>query len=203
MLQGKCRYCKKPISWQYPLIEISTALIFLQISNQFSNLPITQVIFLLAISSFLIVLFVYDLKHYILPDKILLPAIGIVALYNFGFWISDSFGIPTPPTSALLSALGAAGFFLFIFLVSRGSAMGFGDVKLAFLMGLFLGWPNILVALFTAFLSGAIVGIILILLKKKGMKSEVPFGPFLISGTFFALFWGADMVQWYKTVSGW
>ena len=75
--------------------------------------------------------------------------------------------------------------------------MGFGDVKLALFMGLFLGWPNIAVALFVAFFAGAVTGIALILFKKKGMKSEVPFGPFLIAGTFVALFWGKLIVDWY------
>ena len=75
--------------------------------------------------------------------------------------------------------------------------MGMGDVKLAAFMGLFLGWPNILVALFLAFLAGAAIGLALIILKKKGLKSEIPFGPFLIGGTFGALFWGEEIVHWY------
>ena len=75
--------------------------------------------------------------------------------------------------------------------------MGFGDVKLALFMGLFLGWPNILVALFSAFLAGAVLGVALVLIKKKGMKSEVPFGPFLIGGTALAFLWGDALVDWY------
>ena len=75
--------------------------------------------------------------------------------------------------------------------------MGFGDVKLAFLMGLFLGWPNILVALFLAFFIGAIIGIGLIATGKKTLKSEVPFGPFLVAGTFISLFWGQNIINWY------
>ena len=88
-------------------------------------------------------------------------------------------------------------FFLAIFLVSRGTWMGFGDVKLALFMGLFLGWPNVLVALFVAFTLGAAVGVALILLKKKGLRSQVPFGPFLIGGTFAALFFGEAIAHWY------
>ena len=75
--------------------------------------------------------------------------------------------------------------------------MGIGDIKLAFLMGLLLGFPNILVALFFSFLIGAIIGIGLILAKRKTMKSEVPFGPFLVIGTFIALFWGQQIINWY------
>ena len=75
--------------------------------------------------------------------------------------------------------------------------MGFGDVKLAFLIGLFLGFPKILVALFLAFFIGALIGIGLILTKKKTLKSEVPFGPFLVAGTFLALFFGEKLIFWY------
>ena len=75
--------------------------------------------------------------------------------------------------------------------------MGIGDIKLAFLMGLFLGWPNILVALFLAFLIGAAVGLILIALSKKTFKSEVPFAPFLVTGTLLAMFFGQKILDWY------
>ncbi len=75
--------------------------------------------------------------------------------------------------------------------------MGLGDVKLAFFMGLFLGFPKILVALFFAFLIGAIIGVGLILARRKTLKSEVPFGPFLVIGTFIALFAGEEIIQWY------
>jgi len=84
-----------------------------------------------------------------------------------------------------------------IFLLTKGKAMGFGDVKFSFFMGLFLGWPMIVVALFLAFFSGAIIGLILIALKKKGLKSEVPFGPFLIFGIFTAMIWGRELVNYY------
>ena len=75
--------------------------------------------------------------------------------------------------------------------------MGFGDVKLAVLMGLLLGMPNILAALFLAFFFGAIIGVILMVFKKKSLKNEIPFGPFLITGTFLALFWGSQLINWY------
>ena len=75
--------------------------------------------------------------------------------------------------------------------------MGFGDVKLAVLMGLLLGFPSILAALFLAFFFGAIISLILIAFYRKKIKSEVPFGPFLITGTFIALFYGSQIVQWY------
>ncbi len=214
-LKGKCRYCQNKISWQYPLVEISTAVIFLLIFNfQFStpNLQFISILpqfittlYLLTISCFLIVIFVYDLKHYIIPDKIVYPAIATAFLYHLfrilsfefvsdlGFRISDFRTLINPLAAAVL----ASGFFLSIVLLSRGKWMGVGDIKLAFLMGIFLGFPNILVALFLAFFIGAIMGIGLIIFGKKSPKEEVPFGPLLVTGTFMALLWGQRIVEWY------
>jgi len=206
LLGGKCRYCEGKISWQYPIVELSTAaiftLVFWHLGFEFYlafgiwTLTFLQMLYLWTIAALLIVLFVYDLKHYILPDKILFPAIASVFVYNFGFWIFDLFRI-SDFGFRILSALAAAAFFFAIFALSRGRAMGFGDVKLALFMGLFLGWPNVAVAMFAAFLAGAAIGLVLIAAKKKGMKSEIPFGPFLIAGTFAALFWGKLLVDWY------
>lgn len=195
-LKGKCRYCSKKISWQYPTIEILTGILFLFISWFCVTPGVTQIVganlcFLFFVSCALIIIFVYDLKHYIIPDKVLFPVIGIVFLYQLIF--SFRFLNFNP----LWSGFGACAFFLFFFLVSGGRWMGFGDVKLAFFMGLFLGYPNILVALFLAFFLGAIIGVGLIFLRNKNLKSEVPFGPFLITGTFIALFYGQEIVNWY------
>jgi prepilin signal peptidase PulO-like enzyme (type II secretory pathway) len=142
----------------------------------------------------LIIIFVYDLKHYIIPDKVIYPAIIIALIFNLQFLISNQFSIFN---YSILSAILASAFFLAIVLVSRGKWMGVGDIKLAFFIGLFLGWPNILVALFLAFFIGAIIGVGLIASQRKTLKSEVPFGPFLVAGTFIALFWGQSIINWY------
>ena len=192
ILKGKCRYCHKKISLQYPLVELSAAILFVLIFNAAAfNL---RTIYYLIICCFLIVIFVYDLKHYLIPDKIIYPAIALALIFNFQFLISKQLLIFK---YAILSAVLASAFFLSIFLISRGKWLGFGDVKLAFLMGLFLGFPKILVALFFAYFIGAIIGIGLVLTKKKKLKSEVPFGPFLVAGTFVALFWGQVLIDWY------
>jgi len=212
ILKGKCRYCQKPISWQYPLVELATGIIFLLIvwNLEFGiclEFGIWNLLFYLLISCFLIIIFVYDLKHYIIPDAVIYPAIAIAFLYQlfrmlnfvnwnlFGIWNVES-GILRPISSAFLASL----FFLAIVFLSQGKWMGLGDVKLAFLMGLFLGFPNILVALFLAFFIGAIIGIGLIISGKRTLKSEVPFGPFLITGTFIALFWGNQITNWYLSL---
>jgi len=210
-LKGKCRYCGQKISWQYPAVEILTGSVFLLIFqfslpagrqeflifNQVSNFYfLINLAYLLIISSLLIIIFIFDLKWYLIPDKVLFWAIGVVAifhLYNFSFGLYPEGQI----FNFLLSAFGACAFFLAVFLLTKGRAMGFGDVKLAFFMGLFLGWPKIMVALFLAFLIGAIIGLILIALKKKGLRSEIPFGPFLITGLFIALAWGDKFFNFY------
>jgi prepilin signal peptidase PulO-like enzyme (type II secretory pathway) len=186
MLKGKCRYCQKPISIQYPLIELTTAILFVLVFNS-QNLLNTG--YLLLTTSFLIIIFVYDLKHYIIPDKVIFPAILTSFLFLF---TTNSLLLNT-----VLSAFGASFFFLLIYLISQGQWMGFGDVKLSFLMGLHLGFPNILVALFSAFFTGAIIGLILIAQNKKTLKSIVPFGPFLVFGTFLAMFYGELIINWY------
>ena len=186
-LKGKCRHCKEKISWQYPLVEISAGVIFLLIFNYQSS--IINLIFLFYIASSLIIIFTYDLRYYIIPDKVVIPAIITTLIYH----LTDQ--------PLLFNFLGAAamasGFFFLIFVVSRGQWMGFGDVKLAFLMGLLLGISNVLLALFSAFFFGAVAGLLLMVLRNKSLKSEIPFAPFLIAGTFVALLWGQQIVQWY------
>jgi len=208
ILKGKCRYCGKKISWQYPLVEIATGILFLLpllSSPSFGGGGIRwgwEYLFYSLIASFLIIIFVYDLKHYIIPDKIIYPAIAITFLYQFfGHWdLGFHWSLVIGIWDFIWAAVLASGFFLAIVLISHGRAMGMGDVKLAFLMGLLLGWPNILVALFSAFFIGAIIGIGLIVAGKKTLKSEVPFGPFLVVGTFIAMFWAERIMNWYLSL---
>ena len=223
-LGGKCRKCKEKISWQYPLVEIATGLLFILIFwslgfgawDFIGNLSFVishwvVIGCLLYIVCSLLVIFVYDLRHYIIPDVVLFPAIGVALVYRlFGvlsfenlnlFRISDfGFRIWQLFWPYLLSALGASAFFLAIILITRGKGMGLGDAKLSFLIGLMLGWPNILAALFLAFFIGAIVGVGLILWGKKTMKSQIPFGPFLISGTVILLFFGQFFWEWQERI---
>ena len=196
ILRGRCRYCKKPISWQYPLVEIATAILFILVAYySFPNLLAT--IYLLLATSLLIIIFVFDLKYYIIPDGAVWAAIAVSGIWYLVSGIFLEFYTKYQILNTIYSAIGAALFFLLIFLISRGKWMGFGDVKLAFFMGLFLGFPNILAALFLAFLIGAIIGVCLIIIGRKKFSSEVPFGPFLIMGTFLALFFGEKLISWY------
>ncbi|MCX6760602.1 MAG: prepilin peptidase [Candidatus Nealsonbacteria bacterium] len=219
ILKRKCRYCEKLISWQYPLVEISTGIIFVLIfasqlplmgsSGLFSNKIIFEeflvfssqnwlnLFYLIIISCFLIVVFVYDLKYLLIPDLIIYLAIGTTFLYRFlDIWKFNQLNFQML-INPLLSAFFASLFFLTLVLISKGKWMGIGDIYLAFLMGLILGWPNILLALMLAFFIGAIIGVGLIAGKKKNLKSEIPFGPFLVLGTFLAIFFGQNIIFWY------
>lgn len=191
-LKGKCRYCCWKISWQYPLVETAVGAIFLLVfvlSGGFDQ-GLLKLIYFWAISSLLVVIFVYDLRHYIIPDSAVFPAIAIAGIFTCQFLISGQFEIFG---RYLLSAAGAALFFFIVEAVSAGQWMGSGDVKLAFLIGLFLGWPSILIGLLSAFYAGAATGLGLIIFKKKKLKSRIPFGPFLVGGTFVALFFGEQL----------
>ena len=207
-LRGRCRHCRKNISWQYPLVELAAGILFFLVFRfQFPSFGeylyfnfqsiFSSFYFWLSVC-FLLIIFVYDLRHFIIPDEVLYPAIGITVFYRLivFFQLGDFYFLLNP----LLSAIAAAMFFFLLYFFSRGKWIGFGDVKLGFFMGLFLGFPNILVALFLAYLIGAIIGVALITFKRKGLKSEIPFGPFLVGGTFIALFCGQNIIYWYFSI---
>lgn len=190
ILRGKCRYCRRKISWQYPLVELATAVIFSLLAFFLGGNGALDLIFIFYIASVLIVIFVYDLKHSLIPDKILLPAI----LISFFYRLILDFGMIW---NYLFAAAISAGFFFVIFLVSNGRWMGFGDVKLALFLGFVLGAPEIFLALFLAFLFGAIIGLILMAFKRKSIRSEIAFGPFLVIGAFLAILFSNQIIQWY------
>ncbi|MCR4322636.1 MAG: prepilin peptidase [Candidatus Azambacteria bacterium] len=193
--RARCRACGGRIAWQYPLVELATAFLFVFIYNFLpSYYHGWEMAYLFAVWSALLIIFLFDLKHYIIPNKVLYPLIAVVAAHMFfggGFM-----AIPY----ALISALSAAGFFLALYLVSRGTWIGFGDVKFGIFMGLFLGFPLIVVAFFFSYLIGAIIGSALLVLHSKKLQSQIPFGPFLVVGTFIAYFYGSNIIQWYLNI---
>ena len=212
-LKGKCRYCNNKISWQYPIVELSTGILFIMALNfQFSisnfqsifNFQfLIAVLYLLFIISSLIIIFVYDLKHYIIPDRVIYPAILVSGIWYLVSGNYTKYDIPNTIyqiPDVMFAAIVASAFFLSIVIITKGKGMGGGDIKLAFLMGLILGWPVIVFSVFLAFISGSVVGIYLMLTGKKKMKSMIPFGPFLIFGTFVGLFWGREIVEWYMEI---
>jgi leader peptidase (prepilin peptidase)/N-methyltransferase len=197
-LKGRCRYCKAPISWQYPLVELATGLLFVFSYLVFSP-DYLATIFWWIIFSLFIVIFVFDYKYCLIPDEATYSAIVLSSLWIAFSYFSGAVS-EMQVLSSFLAALGSALFFFLLWFFSKGRAMGFGDVKLAFLLGLLMGFPKAIVGIFLSFLLGAIIGLILIGMRKKGMKSEIPFGPFLIAGTLIAVFYGEQIINWYLSL---
>ena len=185
LLRGRCRRCREPISWRYPLVEALMAALAVAVVVAFpdwlSRLAALALVFLLVVITFI------DLDHQLIPDRISLPGIAV------GLVFAALLGRAVP---SLLSALGAGALIATIVIVSRGG-MGGGDVKLAALMGAFLGWPGIAVALFSGFMVGGLIGMTLLALRLRGRKDPIPFGPALAAGALVGLFWGEAIARWY------
>ncbi len=182
-LKGKCRTCHSKLSFWYPISEILMGIIFaiiFLILKDVSILLLTLYIFLIAS---LFVIFITDLRYGIIPVQFIFSAF----LSGIGILILNQSSI----LPHIISSIGAGGFFLTIFLLTRGKGMGFGDVLYSFLMGFILGFPGIIIGLYIAFLTGALLSFILVLLKKKKLHGDtIPFGPFLVLGTILVMLWG-------------
>ena len=196
--RGKCRTCKSKISWQYPLVEICTALIFLAVF-MFDGLSVSLV-FDLVIFSTLIVMTVYDIRHKIIPDGLvaIFAIVGLLKMLAQIFFVSGHFvGVPIsvlPWWDLLAGAIFFVPFYL-LWLVSKGKWIGLGDGKLAIGIGTFLGFGLGLSAIMIGFWSGAIFGLIGLFFarNKLTMKSELPFAPFLILGVLIVFFTGFNV----------
>lgn len=195
-LLGRCSGCKSKISSQYPLVEFATGLIFAGLFIKFQDIFLINTItfaivysYYVAISALLIIISVYDLKHKIIPD-VLAFALGVLGFVGLFFFNTDGYVVFYPHIPSLLdfaSGLFVAAPFALFWLVSSGRWIGLGDAKLAVGLGWVLGLSKAISAVVLAFWSGALVGIFLILLSKKyGMKSEIPFAPYLVLGAILA-----------------
>lgn len=185
--RGKSRCCQKKLSLSYPIVEMLTAILFL-LNYIFANGNIYFLIINFFILGLLVFEIVFDFKYMMLPDATAIALI-ILALIR---WI-----ILGMPVDYLISVL-VSGLFIFILhkiKIKGQEAMGDGDILVAVFMGLFLGFPNIVVAFYLAFVVGAIVGGVLMLRKKIGRLSPIPFGPFLIFGTLVAFWWGEKIIK--------
>ncbi|MDD4661831.1 MAG: prepilin peptidase [Candidatus Pacebacteria bacterium] len=208
-LKGKCRYCKEPISKQYLVVELLTGLVFFGVAyllnasfltQGFLNLDFLNLIFFFFVSSYFIMIFIFDLKWFIIPDGLTFSGIAITLFYLFLQTFILNVLTPEELLVRVITAFAVFLFFFALYFFSEGKAMGFGDVKLVVFLGLLLGFPNILPALFIAFALGAIIGLLMMAFKKRGMKSEIPFGPFLVFGTFVSLFFGQYFITWYLSL---
>jgi leader peptidase (prepilin peptidase)/N-methyltransferase len=190
-LRAKCRQCGAAISAQYPTIELVTAAAAVTLVALTPDGPLLASRLVLAAT--LIVLFMIDLEHQILPNAITLP--GIVVGFLF------SLVTPLGPVDSLLGIVVGAGVLYAIaagyYLVRREEGMGMGDVKMLAMIGAFLGWRAVLLTLVLSSFAGAIVGVALLTFKKEGMRYALPFGTFLAMGALVAMLVGDEIIAWY------
>lgn len=192
LLKGRCRNCKSKISIQYPIVELLTGLIYLIIYLIY-GLSIQTLIYITLSSALIIIAFI-DLQKQIVPDEISLPGIGVGLILSifvpYISFINSALGVIVG--GGIILIIGLAGSALF-----KKEAMGGGDVKLAAMIGGFIGWRYIIISLFLGFFLGALAGIFLVLSKIKSREDVVPFGPFIVLGSFITLLWGEKIISWY------
>lgn len=197
VLGGRCRTCKKPIPFRYPIVEILTALLSVLVYLKFGPTWGYVFYFLLLAAPLVAVTFI-DLSHQIIPDTISLP--GIVA--GMGATVVLS-GLPWPLalSQSLLGILAGGGsLFAISWLYEKlrhQEGIGGGDVKLAAMLGAFFGWKAIFVILFLASLLGSVIGVVLLLFRRHKAQPTIPFGPFLSAGALLYLFVGKQLIHWY------
>jgi len=190
-LRGRCRTCGAGISLQYPLVEAITALMFAAAWWYFGPGPLlaSRLIF----GGALLVLFAIDLEHHLLPNAITLPGIvvGFVfSLFTAPGWRSSLIGIAVG--AGVLWTIAEA-----YYRIRHEEGLGMGDVKMLAMVGAFLGWPLTLLTLMLASVSGTIIGMILIVTKRGGMKYALPFGTFIALGAAVAATVGPQLLDWY------
>ncbi|MGI9953180.1 prepilin peptidase [Moorellaceae bacterium AZ2] len=186
-LRGRCRYCGGQISIRYPLVEAITGAVFAAL---FYRLGLDWVLVkYLCLACILIAASFIDLEHYLIPDRLTFTGLAV----GGGFLLSNR---EITIGSGFLGALSAGGLLWLLALASRGNVGG-GDIKLAAVVGLFLGWPwGFLALLWGLFLAGA-AGAFLLALRVKGRKDPLPLAPFLSAGALIAFFWGPRILSWY------
>lgn len=206
---GRCRYCRRFIGWFEPAIELGTAVLFL-LSTIFWPWPLADPIMLpvfvfwLAAAVLFVILFVYDMKWFLLPDVVMWPLAVVGAIFAF-------LKVGTAPDvfDSVISLFGAivllsglyAGIYYYSLWKSRGKStwVGFGDVKLGLVLALFLAdWQLAFLTLFLANFIGSLIAIPGLLLKLLPRGAHIPFGPLLIAGFFISFFWGEYIVDWFN-----
>lgn len=195
ILSAKCRDCGEKISWQYPITEFFTGVVFAFIGNYFflsyDSASWLLTAYYLVIFSLLIVIFIYDLKYMEIPMLVLWMGVVVTVVY---FLAADwqSFRLATSildlkTMSGVMGGLVAFMFFFGLAAYSKETWMGYGDAYIGMLAGFIVGWPNIIWTLVLSFAVGAIISIGLIIARKKTMKSQVPFAPFLVLSVFLII----------------
>lgn len=189
-LKGRCRYCAEKISWQYPVVELTTALALAFLAFKFGMSDVW--LWMAVITCLLLVIFVLDLRYSIIPDAVSIPLI-LVGLLSF--WFQD-----LPWLDILAGGVVGGGFFLLQWVLSRGKWVGDGDIRLGLAMGVLLGWKILVLALFLAYVAGAVCGVCWIISRRKSFGSQIPFGTFLTAATWVSMIWGQRMLDWYLNI---
>ncbi len=193
ILRGRCSWCQTPISLRYPLVEALSAGITLLVVVRGGS--ILHMLWAEGFLLSLVVVFFVDIDFQIIPDSVSLGGMAWGVLFSL---IGASL---VPPLQMGLGILACGGIFLAIALaVPHG--MGGGDVKLAAMFGANLGLAKGLLAMFLGICYGSVMGVLLLVLKIKGRKDRIPFGPFLVLGAYTAYLWGGELIRWYLRFTG-
>jgi len=194
-LRGKCRFCGNSIPRKLFYVELVSGVIYAFLYWKYGLTPeLGAMVFYAALFT---IIFMVDLEKNVILNKIVYPAMAIAVILGV---LGIQPELPQWPVEGIANVAmgGGVGFlFFFVLAVASRGGMGWGDVKLAGLIGLATGFPMVLVAIVLGAGLGAIVGVVLMAAKKKGMKSRIPFGPFLSVATMITLIWGSDMLNWY------
>ncbi len=202
LLRGKCRYCHEPIAWQYPVVELLTAVLFVLLyvfwPESFDGSEALRFGIWLACLVGFVALVVYDLRWRLLPNRIIFPLmiLATVAVASEAVLVQDV----EPLFTSAYGALFGGGIYYLLFQVSGGRWIGGGDVKLGFLLGLLVGGPALaLLVIFLGSLLGTLTVLPLMFSGKLSTKTHIPFGPFLITAAIITQLFGQRLIDWYLT----
>lgn len=184
--RGKCKKCKKHIPWHYPVLELSTGLLFVAIALA----GLTPLALFVAYGLILVFIFFFDLLYQEIPDIIMIPSIILAVA---GTFLPGTIGF----LDGLYGTLALTLFFLAQIIISKGKWLGGGDLRIGAFMGFVLGLKLTVLAAFFGYLVGAIISVGLLATGKADRKTMIAFGPFLVIGTLIALFYGQQLADWY------
>ena len=218
---GRCKHCGSKISWQYPVVELASGILFVLVAAKILNLEfgiwnlegfwlgdflqilnskfqLLSLLYSLTLFSLLLAISVYDLRHKIIPNQFVYPfvalsVLGVIFLHVSPTYVNFTEVGLTWVLPGLASGLGAFLFFAALWFFSGGAWMGFGDAKLALGIGFLLGYPLTIVGIVLSFWMGTLVMLPVVFLKGRSLKVEIPFAPFLAAGAFVAWFFSLQL----------
>lgn len=191
-LKGRCRYCYAKISLRYPLVELFLGFIFVLVVSKYGFIFLA--VFKLAMINILVIASLIDFDHLYIPNELIVIGMICSIILNGLFSVM--------PFKVMAQGFLVGGLLMYVVYFFGKGGMGAGDVKLSAMFGMYLGPKFTVIALFFGFLSGSIIGVLLILLRKKGRKDVIPFAPFLTFGCIVSSLWGLEIGSWYQKIWG-